>query len=60
VYNRKVRVKSFQIEELVWKAILPLGSKDMKFEKWSPSWEGPFRIVGIVPRNASVVKTLEG
>jgi hypothetical protein len=60
MYNRKVRVKLFQIEELVWKAILPLGSKDMKFEKWSPSWKGPFRIVGIVPRNANVVKTLEG
>jgi hypothetical protein len=36
VYNRKVREKSFQIEELVWKMILPLGSRDRKFGKWSP------------------------
>jgi dihydroneopterin aldolase len=37
VYNKKVRLKSFQAGELVWKIILPLGTKDIKFEKWSPS-----------------------
>jgi dihydroneopterin aldolase len=36
VYNKKVRLKSFQVGELVWKIILPLGTKDIKFEKWSP------------------------
>jgi hypothetical protein len=36
-YNKKVRPKSFQITELVWKTILPLGTKDVKFGKWSPS-----------------------
>jgi hypothetical protein len=60
VYNSKVREKSFQIEEMVWKMILPLGSKDRKFRKWSPSWEGPFRIIGIVPGNSYFIKTLEG
>jgi hypothetical protein len=60
VYNSKVREKSFQIEEMVWKMILPLGSKDRKFRKWSPSWEGPFRIIGIVPGNSYFIETLEG
>jgi hypothetical protein len=60
VYNRKVKEKSFQVEELVWKTILPFGSKDWKFRKWSPSWEGPFRIAGIVPWNAYFVETSEG
>jgi hypothetical protein len=40
-YNKKVRAKSFQVGELVWKTILPLGTKSNKFGKWSPSWEGP-------------------
>ena len=40
-YNKKVKSKSFQVGELVWKIILPLGTKSNKFGKWSPSWEGP-------------------
>jgi hypothetical protein len=36
-YNKKVRPKSFQVGKLVWKIILPLGTKDIKFRKWSPS-----------------------
>jgi hypothetical protein len=36
-YNKKVREKSFQIRELVWKTILPIGSRDNKFGKWSPN-----------------------
>ena len=36
-YNKKVKLKSFQIGDLVWKVILPIGSKDRKFGKWSPS-----------------------
>jgi len=38
-YNKKVKAKSFQFGELVWKTILPLGTKNNKFGKWSPSWE---------------------
>ena len=30
-YNKKVKAKSFQIGELVWKTILPLGTKNNKF-----------------------------
>jgi hypothetical protein len=36
-YNKKVKSKSFQVEELVWKTILPIGSKSSKFGKWSPN-----------------------
>jgi hypothetical protein len=36
-YNKKVKAKSFQVRELVWKTILPLRSRDQKFSKWSPS-----------------------
>jgi hypothetical protein len=59
-YNKKVKEKSFQVREIVWKTILPLGTRSNRFGKSSPSWEGPYRVVGIVPRNAYFVETLEG
>jgi hypothetical protein len=59
-YNKKVRFKDFQIGDLVWKVILPVGSKSRKFGKWSPTWEGPLRVVRIVPSNSYLVETLEG
>jgi hypothetical protein len=34
-YNKKVKVKSFQVGDLVWKIVLPLRSRDRKFGKWS-------------------------
>jgi hypothetical protein len=34
-YNKKVNKKLFQVKDLVWKTILPIGSKSNKFEKWS-------------------------
>jgi hypothetical protein len=36
-YNKRVKEKSFQMGDLVWKTILPLGSQSGKFGKWSPS-----------------------
>jgi hypothetical protein len=36
-YSDKVKAKSFQVGDLVWKTILPLSSRGQKFEKWSPS-----------------------
>ena len=38
-YNKKVKDKSFQVGDPVWKTILSLGIKSNKFGKWSPSWE---------------------
>jgi CxxC motif-containing protein len=44
-YNKCVVKKSFQVGDVVWKTILPLGTQSGKFGKWSPSWEGPFRVI---------------
>ena len=49
-YNRKVKLKSFQVGDLVWKTIWPLGMKSNKFGKWSPSWDG----------NSYMMETLQG
>jgi hypothetical protein len=43
-YNKKVKAKSFRAGDLVWKIMLPLWSKDQKFGKRSPSWEGPYKV----------------
>ena len=59
-YNKKVKLKNFQVGDLVWKVILPIGSRDQKFGKWSPSWEGPLRIARIVPGNSYLVESMEG
>jgi hypothetical protein len=59
-YNKRVREKSFLVGHLVWKPVLPLGTRDRKFGKWFPNWEGPYRIVSIVPGNAYFIETLEG
>ena len=59
-YNKKVRAKFFQVGELVWKTILPLGTKSNKFGKWSPSWEGSYKIVKIIFGNSYMVETMQG
>jgi hypothetical protein len=59
-YNKKVKEKSFQVGNLVWKIILPLGTRDRRFGKWSLNSEGPYRIAGIVPGNTYFVEDLEG
>jgi hypothetical protein len=43
-YDKKVKVKTFAQGDLVWKFIMPIGTKDSYFGKWSPTWEGPFKI----------------
>ena len=47
-YNKNVKDKSFQVGDLVWKTILPLEMKSNKFGKWSPSWEGPYKIIKVI------------
>jgi hypothetical protein len=59
-YNKRVVEKSFQVGDLVWKTILSLGTRSGKFGKWLPSWEGPFRVIRVVPGNAYFVEDLEG
>ena len=59
-YNKKVKIKQFSEGDLVWKVKLPIGSKDSKFSKWSPNWEGPYRIKCCAPGNAYILETLGG
>jgi dihydroneopterin aldolase len=59
-YNKKVKSKSFKVGELVWKTILPIGSKSNKFGKWLPNWEGPYKVVKVIFRNSYVLETLQG
>jgi hypothetical protein len=54
-YNKRVKDKSFQIGDLVWKMILPIRSISNKFEKWSPNWEGPYRIKEVILTNSYMV-----
>jgi hypothetical protein len=32
-YNKRVKKKSFQVGDLIWKTILPIGSRSNKFGK---------------------------
>ena len=59
-YDKRVKVKTFAHMDLVCKLILPIGTKDSKFGKWSPTWEGPYKINRCVPGNAYILETLEG
>ena len=59
-YNKKVKSKQFSKGDLVWKVKLPIGSRDSKFGKWSPNWEGPYRIKHCAPGNAYILETLRG
>ena len=54
-----VKNKQFYEGELVWKVRLSIGSKDNRFDKWSPNWEGPYRIKCCAPGNAYILETLE-
>ena len=59
-YNKKVKIKQFSEGYMVWKVKLPIGSKESKFGKWSPNWEGPYRIKHWVPGNAYILEILKG
>jgi hypothetical protein len=59
-YNKRVKEKSFQVRDLVWKTILPVRSKSNKFRKCSPNWEGPYRIKKVIPKNSYMVQSVQG
>jgi hypothetical protein len=59
-YNKKVKLKEFQVRDLVWEVVLPLGTKDATYEKWSSNWHGPYRIDQVLPRNAYMLEELDG
>ena len=57
-YNKRVKPKAFMPEDLVWKVILPMDRKDRNMGKWSPKWEGPFKIVQMLSGGAYEVEEL--
>ena len=59
-YNKKVRVKTFQVGDLVWETILPLVMKNNKFGKWQASWEGPYKIIKVISRNSYMMEMVQG
>jgi hypothetical protein len=59
-YNKRVNEKLFQIGDLVWKTMLPIGSRCSKFVKWSLNWEGPYRIEEVIPKNSYMVQSIQG
>ena len=57
-YNKKVKFKAFVTGDLVWKVILPMDKKDRALGKWSPNWEGPFKILQVFSNGAYEVEEL--
>jgi hypothetical protein len=53
------KLKEFQVGDLVWEAVLPLGTKDASYGKCSPNWHGPYRIDQVLPRNAYMLEELD-
>jgi hypothetical protein len=59
-YNKKVKLKEFQVGDLVWEVVLPLGTKDATYGKWSPNWHGPYRVDQVLLGNAYMLEELDG
>ncbi|KAK1612451.1 hypothetical protein QYE76_036124 [Lolium multiflorum] len=59
-YNNKMKPKEFQVGDLVWEAVLPLGTKDKVYGKWSPNWHGPYKVVQVLKGNAYMLEQLDG
>ncbi|XP_008245475.1 PREDICTED: uncharacterized protein LOC103343598 [Prunus mume] len=59
-YNKRVKNKSFEEGEIVWKAVLPLGTHIAGYGKWSPTWEGPFIIKQILGLGAYRLQDRDG
>src|ERR1044072_9369811 len=57
-YNKRVKDKVFHVDDLVWKVILPMDRNDRIFGKWSPNWEGPFKLIQVFSNNAYELEEL--
>lgn len=57
-YNKKVKIKAFAITGYVWKVILPMDRRDRTLGKWSPNWEGPFKVIQFFMNNAYEIQEL--
>jgi hypothetical protein len=59
-YNKKVKLKEFQVRDFVWEAVLPSGTKDATYGKWPPNGHGPYRIDQVLLGNAYMLEELDG
>ena len=59
-YNKKLKKKQCVEGDVVWKTILPIGTKDCRFGKWSPNWEGPYIFSQVVYREAYRLVDMKG
>ncbi|XP_016647012.1 PREDICTED: uncharacterized protein LOC107880275 [Prunus mume] len=59
-YNKRVRNKSFEEGEIVWKAVLSLGTHVAGYGKWSPTWESLFIINQILGMGAYRLQDRDG
>ncbi|XP_050875274.1 uncharacterized protein LOC127078902 [Lathyrus oleraceus] len=57
-YNKRVKGKVFAVGDLVWRVILPMDRNDRVLGKWSPNWEGPFKVLQAFYNNAYKVEEL--
>lgn len=57
---KKYNMCELRNSQSVWKATLPLGHKDPEYGKWSPNWQGPFRIHQSLGRGVYRLEDLNG
>lgn len=57
-YNKKVKPETFNLGDLVWKVILPMGRKDRTLGIWFPNWKRPFKILQEYMNNIYEVEEL--
>lgn len=55
-YYRKVKSKVFLARDYRWKVILPMDRRDKALGKYSPNWEGSFKIDQVFSHNAYEVE----
>ncbi|XP_043687721.1 uncharacterized protein LOC122638935 [Telopea speciosissima] len=60
IYNKRICPKHFQEGDIILKAILPIGAKDPRLGKWSPTWEGSFTVCQVLWGGAYRLRDLEG
>ena len=44
----------------MWKAIFPIRTKDLRFDKWSPNWEGPYIVSQVIYEGAYKSVDIQG
>ncbi|XP_050914736.1 uncharacterized protein LOC127129628 [Lathyrus oleraceus] len=57
-YNKKVKGKMFVVDDLVWRVILPMDRNDRVLGKWSPNWEGLFKVLQAFSNNTHEIEEL--